>query len=77
MKLGPNPPLQQTAASSIASRYERLSRPPLLNSMFDLHRFPPPRLMLDEIEGSDNDYVLHGRLLGSHDQGRKVPWYPK
>jgi hypothetical protein len=47
-----------------------------LAQLFDLRRFPPPRLMLDEIKGSDNDYVLHGRILGSHDQGRKVPWYP-
>jgi len=46
-----------------------------LAQLWDLHsRFPPPRLKLDEIKGSDNDYVLHGRILGACDEGRKVPW---
>lgn len=45
-----------------------------LAQLFDLHRFPPPRLMLDGIKGCDSDYLLHGRIIGSQDLGRKVPW---
>ena len=46
-----------------------------LAQLSKLRRFPPPRLFLDKMKGSDDDYVLHGRILGSCDQGRDVPWY--
>jgi hypothetical protein len=52
-----------------------------LAQLFKLQRFPPPRLMLDKIKGSDDDDVLHGRILGSGGQstgtGRKAPWESK
>lgn len=50
-----------------------------LAQIWDAHpRFPPARLLLDGIKGTERDYVIHGRLLGSGrgstSQGREVPW---
>jgi hypothetical protein len=66
----------RAALTGIGSDYSTGARERFvyLAQLFKLRRFPPPRLMLDKIKGSDDDYVLHGRILGSHDQGRKVPW---
>jgi hypothetical protein len=53
-----------------------------LAQLFALRRFPPPRLLLDKLKGSDDDFMLHGRVLGSGSsttgmKGRKAPWDAK
>jgi hypothetical protein len=69
----------RAALKGIGSDYstEAYHRLVYLAQLFNLTRFPPARLMLDDIKGADDDYKFHGRILGSQDMGRKVPWYPK
>lgn len=50
-----------------------------LAQLWDIHpRFPPARLLLDDVKGAGRDYVMHGRILGSGrnstSQGRPAPW---
>jgi hypothetical protein len=44
----------------------------------DLKKFPPPRLLLDGLEGSDDDFWNHCRICGAGASeagiGRPVPW---
>jgi len=61
----PNPTLQQTAASSIASRHESLSRPPLLNSMLGAWMAVPSEIEL-ALYAECAHHVSNSGAVGGH-----------
>jgi hypothetical protein len=73
----------RTALGGIENDYSTAARERFgyLAHLFELRCFPPPRLLLDKMKGSDDDFRLRGRILGSGSQstgnGRKAPWETK
>lgn len=47
----------------------------------DLEKFPPARMLLDDLEAEDEDYWNHCRVCGAGENvsglGRAVPWEPE